>query len=132
MEKTIDLNGRKIKLKTNGGILRRYRAWIGRDIVSDMDYIISAMGNMKPNEDIPIDVLTKFEDVAYAMARYADDTVPETADEWLETFETFDIYLVLPEIISMWNGDNKTLSTPKKNNEPQNESSTEQSSSSDA
>lgn len=132
MEKTIDINGRTLKLKTNGGILRRYRAWIGRDIVTDMDFIINALSGLKPNEAIPIEVLTRFEDVAYSMARYADDSVPETADEWLETFETFDIYLVLPQIVEMWNADNKTLSAPKKNNEPQNVNSTEPSSNLDA
>ena len=122
MERTIDLNGHEVKLRTGGGILRRYRQWIGRDIMSDMNYISQTIETMGKDDFLPIPVLEKFEDIAYTMARYADEanevrTVPDTADEWLEGFETFDIYLAFPIIIKMWKIDQLTTVEPKKNSE---------------
>ena len=44
-----------------------------------------------------------FEDIAFVMAKHADSKgVPDTPDEWLEEFNTFSIYQVLPEIIDLW------------------------------
>ena len=39
------------------------------------------------------------------MAWHADPSIPETIDEWLEDFEMFSIYEILPEILELW-GDN--------------------------
>jgi hypothetical protein len=37
------------------------------------------------------------------MAKHADpDSVPNTPEEWLEQFNTFSIYTVLPKIIELW------------------------------
>jgi hypothetical protein len=36
------------------------------------------------------------------MARHADPTIPDTPEEWLEDFNTFSIYQVLPQIIELW------------------------------
>lgn len=117
MERTINIDGRDVKLKTNGGILRRYRAWTGHDIVADMGKIISIVSELKDDDDLPIEALERFENVAYAMNRYADpDNVPDNIDDWLESFDTFDIYQVFPVIIEMWNGDNEVMSTEKKSN----------------
>ena len=43
-----------------------------------------------------------FENVAYIMAFHADPTIPKTIDEWLDQFEMFSIYQVLPEILALW------------------------------
>ena len=43
-----------------------------------------------------------FENVAYIMAYHADSTIPKTIDEWLDQFEMFSIYQVLPEILELW------------------------------
>ena len=38
------------------------------------------------------------------MARHADpENVPESIEDWLDEFDTFSIYLVLPEIMELWN-----------------------------
>ena len=39
------------------------------------------------------------------MAFHADPSIPKTIDEWLDQFDMFSIYEVLPEILSLW-GDN--------------------------
>ena len=40
--------------------------------------------------------------MAYIMAFHADPTIPGTIDGWLEQFEMFSIYQVLPEILELW------------------------------
>ena len=49
-----------------------------------------------------IEDLEIFENVAYVMALHADPNIPESIDEWLEQFEMFSIYEVLPEILILW------------------------------
>ena len=52
---------------------------------------------------IKLDNLEMFENIAYLMAKHADpDSVPNTPEEWLEQFNTFSIYTVLPKIIELW------------------------------
>ena len=36
------------------------------------------------------------------MAFHADPTIPKTIDEWLEEFDMFSIYEILPEILELW------------------------------
>ncbi len=44
-----------------------------------------------------------FENIAYIMAKHAEpQAVPDTPEEWLDGFNTFSIYQVLPEIIKLW------------------------------
>ena len=56
-----------------------------------------------------------FENAAYTMARHANPDMPElTADDWLDTFEMFSIYEILPQLLELWAINEKTTSTPKK------------------
>ena len=64
--------------------------------------------------DIPMEALTLFENVAYLMAKHADPTVPSSAEEWLDSFETFSIYQVFPVIQEMWEANIQTKSVPVK------------------
>ena len=65
-------------------------------------------------EVLSADTLTIFENLAYTMAKQADPSIPDTADEWLDTFNMFSIYIVLPQIIELWQLSNLPLSTSKK------------------
>ena len=49
------------------------------------------------------------------MAWHADPSIPETIDEWLEDFEMFSIYEILPEILELW-GDNLITQVDVKKN----------------
>jgi hypothetical protein len=62
-----------------------------------------------------IEDLEIFENVAYIMALHADPSIPTTIDEWLDQFEMFSIYEVLPEILDLWGSNLVTTSTAKKN-----------------
>ena len=58
--------------------------------------------------------LETFENVAYIMAYQFDPSIPDTPDEWLDQFETFSIYQILPEILNLWGLNEKTTAKPKK------------------
>ena len=40
---------------------------------------------------------------------------PEDVYEWLDQFDTFSIYVILPEIVKLWNLNQQTQETAKKN-----------------
>ena len=46
--------------------------------------------------------LEMFENIAYVMAKHADANIPDTPEEWLDGFNTFPIYQVLPQLIEFW------------------------------
>ncbi len=57
-----------------------------------------------------------FENIAYIMAKHAEpQAVPDTPEEWLDGFNTFSIYQVLPEIIELWGLNVQTQVESKKN-----------------
>jgi len=49
------------------------------------------------------------------MAFHADPTIPGTIDEWLDEFDMFSIYEVLPEILELWGSNLFTDVSAKKN-----------------
>lgn len=58
--------------------------------------------------------LEMFENIAYVMAKHADANIPDTSEEWLDGFNTFSIYQVLPQLIELWNLDVQTDISAKK------------------
>ena len=56
-----------------------------------------------------------FENIAYIMAKHADPTVPNDVEEWLDEFNTFSIYQVLPQLIELWGMNLQTEAEAKKN-----------------
>ena len=51
----------------------------------------------------------------YIMAYHADNTIPDNIDDWLDQFEMFSIYEVLPEILALWGTNLITDIDSKKN-----------------
>jgi len=49
------------------------------------------------------------------MAKHADSTIPDTPEEWLDEFNTFSIYQVLPKLIELLGLNVQTDVTAKKN-----------------
>lgn len=119
--RTIEIDGKEVKFKASAAVPRIYRIKFGRDLFVDLQKIaksVDAKGkkNKKENSKIPIEDLTMFENVAYTMAKHADPkNVPENIMDWLEQYETFSIYTVLPAILELWNLNEQTMSTAKKN-----------------
>ncbi len=56
-----------------------------------------------------------FENIAYIMAKHADNNIPDNPEDWLDEFNTFSIYQVLPELIKLWGLNVQTQVESKKN-----------------
>ena len=103
IEKVIDINGQQVKFRSSATVPRLYRIKFKRDIFKDLAKLEKAYSKKaEDGEDIEIDDLEIFENVAYIMAYHADPSIPKTIDEWLDQFEMFSIYQVLPEILELW------------------------------
>lgn len=116
MDKEVLIGGKTVKFRATARTPRLYRGIIGRDMIQDMNKLMKAYERKKNDEDeLDIIDLQIFEDVAYIMARHANPDMPEkSADEWLDTFDMFSIYEVLPHILELWAINTKQTSTPKK------------------
>ena len=116
MTKVIEIDGRKVPFKASAAIPRIYRVKYGRDIFKDLMKLESALKNSSA-DDSTLDLfsLETFENIAYLMAKHADPSLPDTAEEWLDEFSVFSIYQVLPEIIKLWGLNVKQGVEAKKN-----------------
>lgn len=100
----IDIDGKKIPFRASATVPRLYRAQFKRDIFKDLLRLDQAVKeNEEQSSEIPIDDLELFENVAYIMAKHADNSQPETPEEWLDQFDTLSIYMVLPQLLELWN-----------------------------
>ena len=114
--KTIEIDGREVPFKASAALTRMYRARFGRDIIKDFDRILNEMPGQDPGKStLSAKALETFEDIAYTMAKYADPAVPETVEAWLEEFNTFSIYLILPQLAELWGLNVQTEAEAKKN-----------------
>ena len=117
LEKTVNISGKEVKFRSSASVPRLYRIKFKRDIFKDLSKLEKSYKD-RGGEDgsaLEIDDLEIFETVAYIMAFHADPTIPGTIDEWLEQFEMFSIYQVLPEILELWGTNLVTDVESKKN-----------------
>ena len=116
LEKTVLISGKEVRFRSSAAVPRLYRIKFKRDIFKDLSKLeTSYKGKTDDGEELQIEDLEIFENVAYIMAWHADPTIPETIDEWLEQFEMFSIYEVLPEILQLWGTNLITDAESKKN-----------------
>ena len=133
MIREMDVNGIVCRFKSSAAVPRMYRIKFGRDLFQDLNMLRKQLeknkklkqmteenGELVVDQDeddiseFPPKMLEIFENVAFIMHKHGDKSQPEDIDDWLEQFETFDIYEVLPTILEMWSFENKGLSVPKK------------------
>ena len=115
MTKNIEIDGKQVPFKASAAIPRIYRIWFQRDIYRDLAALEKAIGDKDgKTSDLDLFSLEMFENIAYIMAKHADPNVPDTPEEWLDGFNTFSIYQVLPQIIELWGLNVKTESESKK------------------
>ena len=117
IEKTVKIGEQEVRFRSSASVPRLYRIKFKRDIFKDLSRLEKSFkdngsedGSMMEIEDLEI-----FENVAYIMAYHADPTIPGTIDEWLEQFEMFSIYEILPEILELWGTNLITDVQSKKN-----------------
>ena len=112
----VEIDGKQVPFKASAAIPRIYRIKFNRDIYKDLRSLEKAVGEGdEENSNLELFSLEMFENIAYVMAKHADPNIPDTPEEWLDEFNTFSIYQVLPSIIELWGLNVQTEVESKKN-----------------
>jgi hypothetical protein len=102
-DKKIDVDGKPVTFRASAAIPRLYRNKFHRDIYRDLNELQKGIDDSDAeNSSLDTFSLELFENIAWLMAKHADKTVPDSPEEWLDEFNTFSIYEILPQIIELW------------------------------
>ncbi|MCR0391499.1 hypothetical protein MKD04_05755 [[Clostridium] innocuum] len=116
MKQNIEIDGNQVPFKASAAIPRIYRMRFHRDIYKDLRVLEKSIGDGNPEESsLDMFSLEMFENIAYVMAKHADPSIPDTPEDWLDGFNTFSIYQVLPQLIQLWGLNTQTDVQSKKN-----------------
>ncbi len=114
--KNIEIDGQMVAFKASAAIPRIYRLKFQRDIYKDLRALEKSVGKGKEeSSNLDLFSLEMFENIAFVMAKHAEPSIPDTPEEWLDGFNTFSIYQVLPQLIELWGLNVKTDVEAKKN-----------------
>ena len=118
LKREIEIDGRLIPFRASATVPRLYRAKFKHDIFRDLakleqSYKAIANKQEKQSEDTDAALentevffnvadLELFENIAYIMAFHADHNIPPTVEDWLDEFDVFSIYEVLPQLLELW------------------------------
>lgn len=114
LKREIEIDGQMVPFRSSATIPRLYRSKFKRDIFKDLAKLentykqsqakkqSSVDGTPSDDASFQIDDLEIFENVAYIMAYHADNNIPRSVEEWLDQFEMFSIYEVLPKLLELW------------------------------
>lgn len=115
MKRNIVIDGQEVAFRASAAISRIYRMRFHRDIFKDLKDLEKGIDkNNLENSSLDLFSLEMFENIAYVMAKHADPSIPDTPEEWLDGFNTFSIYQVLPQIIELWGLNTQTEVQVKK------------------
>ena len=109
--KKIEIDGKEVTFKASAAVPRLYRIKFGRDIYKDLRQLEKSVGeNDEDNSNLDLFSL------AWLMARHADPAnVPDSPEEFLDQFNTFSIYQILPQLIELWGLNVQTEVESRKN-----------------
>lgn len=103
ISKTIIIDGKEVELRASASIPRMYRIKFRRDILQDLIKLKEAyILNQKEGKEFELLDLELFENVAYVMAKHADKSIPSEIGDWLDQFNMFSIYEIMPTIMELW------------------------------
>lgn len=112
----IEIDEQEVAFKASAAIPRIYRLKFQRDIYKDIAALEKSIDESDPeNSTLDTFSLEMFENIAFVMAKHADANIPDTVEDWLDNFNTFSIYQVLPQLIELWGLNIKTDAEAKKN-----------------
>lgn len=101
MEKTLNLDGRAVRVDMSADTLRVYRKTYGRDLLVDM---------LSMSESLDMEVV---ENLAYICAAACDPDIPPI-DIWLRQFSPMAFYKAAGELMKMWRANGATTSKSRK------------------
>ena len=116
IKRTITIDGMEVPFKASASLTRLYRAKFRKDIFKDFSALKDSVDESdEKNSGLGIESLEVFENIAWTMAKHADpETVPDSPDDWLEQFNCFSIYEVLPQLFELWGMNLETQAESKK------------------
>jgi hypothetical protein len=126
VERIITVGGQAVRMRASALIPRLYRFKFGRDMIKDMSQLekaykkavnLSQDASDEERSEAQFSAvdLTIFENVAWAMCKNADPSVPDDPEEWLDGIDgVFSVYEVLPEVLELWADGLETTSKPAK------------------
>ena len=132
IKKIINIDGIDVPFKASAAVPRLYRMKFQRDIYKDFAVLQKSVNEQKkadtadapedteentsPRESgLDIESLEVFENLAWTMAHHADpENVPDDPNDWLESFNVFSIYEVLPKLIELWGLNTQSTAESKK------------------
>jgi len=113
LTKTVTIGEKEVTFKSSAAIPRLYRIKFKRDIFKDLNRLEKSYKERDDGtKELEIEDLEIFENVAYIMALHADPSIPKTIEDWLDQFEMFSIYEILPQILELW-GSNLFTEVPQ-------------------
>lgn len=117
IKKNITVDGIEVPFKASAAVPRLYRLKFHRDIYKDFAALqTNVKEGDEENSTLDIESLEVFENIAFIMAKHADpENVPDNPDDFLEQFNTFSIYEILPQLIELWGLNTSTQVESKKN-----------------
>jgi hypothetical protein len=116
MKQNIEIDGKQVPFRASAAIPRIYRMKFHRDIYKDLRSLEKSIGDGdEESSNLDLFSLEMFENIAYVMAKHADPDIPDSLEEWLDEFNTFSIYQVLPKLIQLWGLNVQTDVQSKKN-----------------
>lgn len=116
MIQTIEIDDKQVPFRASAAIPRIYRMKFHRDIYKDLKALETSIGeNVENASSLDMFSLEMFENIAYVMAKHADKSIPDSPEDWLDEFNTFSIYQVLPQLIQLWGLNTQTEIESKKN-----------------
>lgn len=115
VRRNIEIDGKEVAFKASAAIPRIYRLKFQRDIYKDISLLEKSLGdNTEEESNLDLFSLEMFENIAFIMAKHADLSIPDEVEEWLNEFNTFSIYQVIPQLIELWGMNIKTDAEAKK------------------
>ena len=101
--KTIEVDGKEVQFRASAAIPRLYRNKFHRDIYKDLNELQKGIDESDAeSSNLDTFSLELFENIAWLMAKHQNPDVPDTPEDWLDQFNTFSIYEILPQIIELW------------------------------
>lgn len=100
MEKTIEIDGKKICFKSTAATPLRYKSQFGKDFfvdimkLSSLDGLHSKKINIEKIEKVDFEV---FYNIIWVLAKTADKKIPDPIT-WLDRFDEFPLFEIIPEV----------------------------------
>lgn len=119
MEKIINISGKDVLFKSSASTLYIYQTQFKSDMLVDMKKLQSKLDKVT-NKEEQFDVidLLLFEKIAWSLARTGNPNIPPI-EQWLDDFDIFSIYEILPAISDLLLANFKSVDNQKKNLIPQ-------------